>query len=378
MTRLSCKLRASMITLMGSVVIFLSNSSNAQLPNDVIKIGVIVPLTGSTGQWGFSTKEGAVLAVEEVNSHGGIKSKKLELVVVDDQCSSAKGIKETQELIKSVKPIAILGAVCSGVTLAIAPLADKHGVVLISPASTSPAITNSGNYIFRVIPSDQLRAKVFAEYIYSQTHKRVSVLYIDNDGGRGSQLAFVESFTKLGGQIVLSEAYPENAQTVEPQWKKVIHQTPDAVVIISYPMDTPIVLKNARDIKVEIPLFFQTEALDDPKVFEQTGDTSEGITFIIPSPPTGTQVERFKKKFKQKYGKAPGTFAAEAYDVVMLIAHVVRTSTEITSEALRIGLENIDNFSGASGAIAFDENGDVVKPMSIIRISNGVKEVVKN
>jgi branched-chain amino acid transport system substrate-binding protein len=333
-----------------------------------IRIGAILPLTGSAAQWGIPPRDAALLAVEEVNSRGGIKGRKIVLEVEDDKCEAAVGVSAAQKILTSGKPLAVLGAVCSSVTLAIAPIFESNTIVLISPASTSPLITNAGNYIFRVIPTDALRGKVFAEYVYSIGHRNVSLLYINNDGGLGNQKTFAENFHRLGGKILSVEAYPQDTRDVRAQLTKIKQQKPDAVVIVSYPDDTPIVLRQAQELSVGAPLFFQTEALDDPAVIQRAGNAAEGATYILPAKPEGGATDAFATKYRQKYGRDPETFASEGYDVVMLVAKILEEAAEPSSDALKVGLYETKNYPGASGTITFDQNGDVIKPMAIKRI----------
>lgn len=338
---------------------------------DGIKVGAILPLTGSAAQWGVPARDAALMAVDEVNAKGGIKGRKLQLEIEDDRCDPTTGVSAAQKILASGKPIAFLGAVCSSVTLAVAPIAESNKVVLISPASTNPDITNAGDYVFRVIPTDALRGKVFAEYVYSQGHKNVSLLYINNDGGAGNQKTFAENFERVGGKILSSEAYPQDTRDVRSQLTKIKAQKPDALVVVSYPDDTPIVMRQAQELAIGVPLFFQTEALDDPAVIQKAGSAAEGATYILPAKPKGASADAFANDYKKKYGRDPETFAAESYDVIKLMASILEGGPEISSEALKAGLYKTQNYSGASGTITFDQNGDVIKPMAIKRITNG-------
>jgi branched-chain amino acid transport system substrate-binding protein len=342
---------------------------------NTITIGAVLPLTGGSAQWGIPPRNAALLAVDQANAKGGIKGRKIALEIEDDQCEPAPGVAATQKILASRKPIAILGAVCSSVTLAIAPIAESNRVVLISPASTTPLLTNAGDYIFRVIPTDALRGKVFADYVYAHGYKRVSCLYINNDGGLGNQKTFSESFQKLGGQIISVDAYPQDTQDVRTQLTKIKAARPDAVLIVSYPDDTPIVLRQAAELKLGLPLFFQTEALDDPAVIQRAGAAAEGATYILPAKPTGPAADDFVRAYRERYGKDPETFAAEGYDVIMLIFNILNASPALTSDALKDGLYHTQGYAGASGTISFDRNGDVIKPMAIKQIKD-LKPVV--
>jgi len=342
-----------------------------------IRIGAILPLTGSAAQWGTPPRDAALLAVEEINAQGGIRGKKIRLEIDDDKCEPTAGVSAMQKILSTGKPIAILGAVCSSVTLAVAPIAESNKVVLISPASTRPLITKAGDYIFRVIPSDALRGKVFAEYVYSLGHKKVSLLYINNEGGLGNQKVFSETFQKLGGSVVSADVYPQDTRDVRAQLTKIKQQKPDALVVVSYPDDTPIVMRQAQELKLGVPLFFQTEALDDPAVIQKAGNAAEGATYILPAKPEGPSVDGFAGKYKQKYGRDPELFAAEGYDVVMLIAKILENSADISPDALKGALYKTQNYRGGSGTITFDGNGDVVKPMAIKIIGKGKTKIVK-
>lgn len=339
---------------------------------DAIKVGAILPLTGSAAQWGVPARDAALMAVDEVNAKGGIKGRKIQLEIEDDRCDPTTGVSAAQKILASGKPIAFLGAVCSSVTLAVAPIAESNKVILVSPASTNPDITTAGDYVFRVIPTDALRGKVFAEYVYSQGYKNVSLLYINNDGGAGNQKTFAEYFEKAGGRILSSEAYPQDTRDVRAQLTKIKAQKPDALVVVSYPDDTPIVMRQAQELALGVPLFFQTEALDDPAVIQKAGSAAEGATYILPARPEGASADAFANDYKKKYGRDPETFAAESYDIIRLIASILENAPEVSSsEALKAGLYKTQNYLGASGTITFDQNGDVIKPMAIKRIVDG-------
>jgi branched-chain amino acid transport system substrate-binding protein len=136
------------------------------------------------------------------------------------------------------------------------------------------------------------------------------------------------------------------------------------------------VLRQAAELKLGLPLFFQTEALDDPAVIRRAGAAAEGATYILPAKPTGAAADDFARSYRERYGKAPELFAAEAYDVVMLIFNILNASPALTPDALKDGLYRTQGYAGASGMISFDQNGDVLKPMAIKQIKDGKPVVV--
>ena len=343
----------------------------------VVSIGAVLTLTGSSAQWGIAPRDALLMAADEINARGGISHRKVELHIEDDQCQPATAVSATQKILAAHKPLAIVGAICSSATLAVAPIAERDHVVLISPASTNPQITNSGDYIFRTIPSDAFRGKVFAEYVFSQGHKRVSVLYINNDGGAGNQQSFSENFRALGGAIASVDAYPADAQDLRAQLSKIKQQDSDAVLVVSYPGDTPLVLRQAFELGLRKPLFFQTEALDDPAVLAKAGKAANGVTYILPAQAEGSAAQTFSQNYKTRYLRDPELFAAEGYDSLMLIAKALENVSDPTPDTLKAALYKIQNYPGASGTISFDANGDVSKPMVVKRIENGRSIVVR-
>jgi branched-chain amino acid transport system substrate-binding protein len=347
------------------------SSTPAVSQSNAITIGVILPLSGDAAHWGIPVRDGAELAVEEINNGGGINGRKLALAIEDDRCQPAEGVGAFNRL---TNVQAVLGAVCSGVTLAIAPHAEARQTVLISPASTSPKVTDAGDFIFRVIPSGSLRGKIFAEYIFNERSlRRLAVLYINNEGGIGGATAFKTRFAQLGGTVVFEEGYPPGATDLRAPLAKIKEANPDGLLAGSYPPDTVVLLKQMRELGLRLPVFLTTEAVQNPEVLREAGEAANGAVYILAAPPTGAAPERFVKSFEARFKRPPELFAAEGYDIVRLVhrAVVAAKGATISGPALRDYLYGVRNYAGASGVITFDKNGDVVKPYAIKTIDGG-------
>lgn len=346
----------------------------------VIKIGAILPLTGDNAQWGIPPRKGAELAIKEINATGGIKGKKLVLLAEDTRCEPGAGVSAFNKLLAVRGLKVMLGGVCSSVTLATAPIAEKNRIILISPASTNPKITEAGYYVFRVIPSDAFRGKIFAEYLFNDLKIRsVALLYINNEGGVGNRNAFMHRFTELGGKILLDESYEQDATDMRSQIAKTKASKAEALIVVSYLGDTPLIMKQSKELGLALPLYFQTEAVEDPNVLRAAGNASEGATYILPAPAEGERPEKFSKMYVDKYSSKPELFAAEAYDAIHLIADAINAPKEayISTDQIREYLYGVKNYSGASGTITFDSNGDVQKPMAIKKIKEGKPMLIK-
>ena len=343
-------------------ILFLLIGCNQKNKN-TIKVGAILPLTGDAAQWGIPPNRGALLAIDEINAKGGINGKKLELITEDSRCSPSLGVAGINKLLTVNRPVAILGAICSSVTLAISPIAEKNKIVLISPASTNPKISYAGQYIFRDIPSDELRGKVFAQYVYSKGLRKGAILYINNDGGKGNEETFKHYFESVGGKILINESYMPQAQSVKTQLTKIREVNPEFLMVVSYPRDAVIVLHDISEIKFKKPLFFQTEVLDDPTVLKNAGETANGVIYITYAKANNKVSEDFRRAYKKKYNAEPELFSSEAYDAIFLISDALKFD-----QSIKDYLYNVKDYQGASGTLAFDKNGDVIKPLAIKKI----------
>ncbi len=356
------------------IIIFFTCCNDAG--KDKIVIGAILPLTGDAAPWGDAPMKAAQLAVEEINNVGGINGKMIELIVEDGGCDPQMGVAAVNKLISANKPIAIVGAVCSGNTLAIAPIVEKNKIVLISPASTQPSISEAGDYIFRVIPSDEYRTKVFAEYIASEGYKNIGMIYINNEPGKSAEQNFIKYFKENGGEVVISEGYLPDATEVKTQLTKIRNSKPELLLALSQVNDAVIVLRNAKELNIDIPIYFLSEAIDDPTVVENAGDAIEGVTYITFAEADNTVNKHFEEAFKNKYGIEPATFAPEAYDAVYILSKTLGSLDDQASEDFVQALYGIKDFEGASGIITFNKDGDVLKPLAIKKINQLSPQVI--
>lgn len=154
-----------------------------QQEQEDIKIGVLITYTGGLGPIGEGMANGAKLAAMEINNKGIIKGKNITLIIEDTETDPAKAAEAARKLIDIDKVQVIIGGVSSSETLAIAPYAEKSKVVMISPSSTNPKITEAGEYIFRVVPSDLLQGEAIAKLALAKNYAKAVMLVENNDYG---------------------------------------------------------------------------------------------------------------------------------------------------------------------------------------------------
>lgn len=337
-----------------------------------IKIGAILPLTGEAALYGESIKKGIDLGVMQINELGGIQDKKISIIYEDSKALPADGVSALRKLIDVQKVSVIIGDAVSSVTLAIAPIAEKDKVVILSPLSSSPAITNAGDFIFRNVPSDLFQGKVAAYFsIKDQSWHSLAILYINNDYGVGLRDTFSSVVETLGGKIVASEAYEQGSTDFRTQLSKIKQANPEVVFVIGY-REAAQILVQAKEIRLKARIL-GTGLFEDPEIIKVAKNAAEEVFYTIPqytSDSLNPIIREFVKAFKERNGSEPDIISAYGYDAIRIMAFAMSKS-KLTSETIKDQLYNIKDFEGVTGKISFDENGDIIQPMGVKIIKEG-------
>jgi branched-chain amino acid transport system substrate-binding protein len=180
------------VVILFLVVVF----SCVEQKSENVKIGVILPLTGTYANLGKDVKNGIELAKWTYQFSRKEVNEDIELIYLDDKSSSVGGVSAIQNLIFKENPVAIIGGISSTTTMAIAPIAEKNKIVLISPTASSPQISDIGEYIFRVCASDLQEGIKMAQYLASENVDRIGIVYVENDYGQGLYNAFMSALSE--------------------------------------------------------------------------------------------------------------------------------------------------------------------------------------
>lgn len=339
-----------------------------------IKIGAILPLTGDAASWGAMGKEGIDLAIDDINHKGGIKSKKLRVIYEDTRAKPSQGVNAVQKLITVDKVTVIIGDIVSATTLAIAPVAEKNKVVILSPTASAPKISEAGDFIFRIWPSDIVEGTVIANFAYKDMNFRnIAILYINNDYGIALKDVFRKVFTTLGGQIATSIGYNPDEIDFRSHLSKINKTDPDAIYLVSYYKDAALVFNQAKEMGIK-KQFLGSTALEEPKLLEICGNAADGVIYPMSTGYNADSpeivVQQFKKKFRAKYSKDPGFVAAQCYDAVKIIAWAIEKAGNKGYKIQKV-LSTLEGYKGITGETSFDEKGDVIKPTIIKYIKDG-------
>lgn len=370
--KIAAKFLILIILSAGSLVMF--QSCNKQ-GGDEILIGEYASLTGSEATFGQSSHNGLELAVEEVNSKGGILGKKIKLVTEDNQGKPSETQTVVQKLINRDKVVAVVGEVASSRSKAGAPICQAAKIPMITPASTNPEVTTIGDYIFRVCFIDPFQATVMSKFaLNSMKVKKVAVL-IDQKNAYSTGLAdnFRKVFTDLGGEIVEEQKYSNGDKDFKAQLTSIKAKDPEAVFIPGYYTDVNLISIQAREIGLNC-LLFGSDGWESEKLTEgKAKDALEGSFFSThvsaddPSP----QIQNFKIKYKEKYGKEPDAMSFLAYDAGMILFDAIKRAGDTSGEKIRNELSKTKDFQGVTGIITINDQRNAVKPAVVLEIKDG-------
>lgn len=362
------------VVIIGGVIYYFTKDKNLK-DKEVVKVGVLLPLTGPVSEPGNNVLKGINIVIEKYNLQN---KPKIKLFVEDSKANPKDGLLAYNKLTKIDNVKIILGDLISSVTLAIAPLADKEQIIILAPGSSNPNIKNSGEYIFRNWVSDDFDGKVMANYIYkNHTFRNIALIYLNNDYGIGLKDAFNKSFSELGGKIVYEDSY--NPETID--FKSLILKIPsktDAIYLPGNPKENAILIKQLNELNVRKPLFSNI-SVDNNDFINIAKGKFDSIIYTTPFfDPTSddSQIKDFNIIFKNKFGYLPDVTAAHGFDAASILINAL-TKCNFDLSLLKDSLYKVQNFSGITGLTSFDNNGDVIKDLMIKVIkSDGTKYTI--
>jgi branched-chain amino acid transport system substrate-binding protein len=332
-----------------------------------IKIGAVLPLTGDGAKYGEEARNGIELALED------IKDLKIKVVYEDDQGTVNGAINAFNKLVESVKVPIIIGPMYSSTALAVAPLGEKKKVVIFSPSASSPELTKAGDYFFRNWPSDVYEGGEMARFAYNNLNlKTIAILSVNLDYGVGLIKVFEKVFKSLGGQILTIEYYDQGATDFRTQLSKIKSLNPEAIYLPGYYTEIGLILRQAKEMGLKTK-FLSCVGFDNPKVLEIAGNAAEGVIFARPyyDPESkNPMVKTFVERFRQRFGRDPGIYAAHSYDALKIVVTAIKKGG-YSADGIKSALYSIKNFPGVTGNTSFDENGDVEKPIQIMKVKHG-------
>ena len=346
----------------------------------VIKIGAVFPMTGDVATFGESSKNAVNIALEEVNSKGGILGKQVEVIFEDDSNTPANSANAIQKLISNDKVVAVIGSVSSKSSIAMGPIATQNKIPMISPTSTNPKVTtDGGEYVFRACFIDPFQGTVLAKFS-TQTlkAKTAAVLYdVSNDYSKGLGDYFKSGFEKLGGQVLAMESYNAGDQDFNAQLTKIKPLNPEVILLADYYNTIGLIAKQARALGITAT-FVGGDGWDSSDLYKVGGDAIDGGYFSNHYSPddTAPMVVEFRKSYEAKYGKTPDALAALAYDAAKILFAAIEKAGSTDGEKIKDAMK-ATNLEVVSGKITFDQDRNPIKSAVIIKVVKDKYEFVE-
>jgi len=358
-----------LILIIAALAVSLIVTQTKKEPEE-IKIGAIFALTGDAAMYGESAKNGLELAIEELNKK--LLDKKITVVYEDNQGDPSKAVSSFQKLADVDKVKYIIGPLGTPEVLAVAPIAEKKKIIILTPTSSGPQLTQAGDYIFRNCMSDLIEGAALAEFVFKELKTRTAgILYINNDYGIGLRDAFKKRFDVLGGEILAEESFRRGDTDFRTQLLKIKFKNPRVLLLTGY-AEMGRILKQARELGIEIQVV-STSNFEMPEILEIAGNAAENIYYTYQGFDIESEeevVKKFTNSYRAKYNKDPDIFAALTYDAMKILAKAIeRGGTDV--ENVKKELYGIKNFIGVTGKTSFDKNGDVIKPIGIKKVEDG-------
>jgi branched-chain amino acid transport system substrate-binding protein len=336
-----------------------------------VNIGVDLELSGPLAQYGKWSKQAMEIALDDVNAAGGIRGRRVELLIEDNQSTPNGAVAAFNKLVTVHKVPVIIGFIGSSQAMACAPIAERTKTVLFSTAAATPALTQAGDYVFRCRVNGVLEVSEMARFAYRELGIRtLGIIHVNTDYGTSYRDILVREFERLGGKVVDVEAYNQGATDVRSQLAKLNNAHPQAVYMVGHITECGYVLKQARELGVHTR-WLSANAIEGPQVVQIAGRAANGVIYSAPRyDPSDRQARHFDQEYYRRFGEHSEMFGAHAYDAVMLAAKAIQEGG-YTADGIRAALHRVRDYAGVSGETTFDRNGDVVKPIWFKTIRNG-------
>jgi len=335
---------------------------------DTVAIGAVFPLSGPVAFYGNESRDGALLAIEEINNAGGLLGKRLTLIAEDDEGDGAKAVNAFTKLTTRDRVGFVIGSSTSGATMAMTSLAQQSRVILNSPSATNIAVTKAGDYVFRACFIDPFQGVVGADFAFDTLRsRRAAVLYdAGADYNTGLADAFKRQFRSVGGQVVADEAYQTGDVDFNAQITRIRAANPDVVYLPNYYNDVALQARQLRAQGVTCALIGGDgwdSLIDNAGDEVLNGFWSAGFAADTTDP----KGVAFVRAYQARFNKPASQFAALGYDTLMLIADGIKAANSFDTAAVKNAMARI-NGSYVTGNIRFDSDRNPIKGAAILEI----------
>lgn len=343
-----------------------STDSSTETSTETVKIGFIGPLTGDYAVYGVGQRNSAQLAIEEYNALGGTQ---FELVYEDSQGDATSAVNAYNKLVDSDGVVAILGAVLSGETAAVTSASEEAGTPIISASATAVEATTPYN-AFRGCFTDPMQAEAMASEAIALGYTSAGIIYnVDSDYSVGLTDSFTAQFESEGGTVVIAEGYSDGDKDFNSQLTNILNAGVDCLYVPNYYSDNALIAQQAAELGLDVQLL-GGDGWDGVIAVSEDTSSFEGALFTNGYSPDDESIQEYITKYTEAYGEEPNNFAFLAYDATYALLYAYDNAETKDNEGIVAAMYATD-YDGILGNLTFDENGDPVREISIVTVSDG-------
>ena len=359
-------------------------SAGPVLAADTIKIGAVLAVTGPASFLGAPEAKTLEMLVEETNAKGGINGKKIELIIKDTGASPEKAVSFAKQLIDEEKVFAIIGPSTSGETMAIKNIAEESKTILLSCAAAEVIVNPVAKYVFKTPQMDKDAVLKIFETMKKLGITKIGVLSSNTGFGKAGKAQIEKLAPEQGIQILVNEVYDKAATDLSAEVTKLKAANAQALINWSIEPAQSIVIKNARQIGLTIPIF-QSHGFGNINYCRLCGPAAEGVIFpagrllvadtLSDKNPQKALLMDYTKKYEAKYKEDVSTFGGHAYDAFLILEKAMKEAGPgADKEKVRTAIENIKGLVGTAGIFNFsptDHNGLDINAFEMLTVKDG-------
>ena len=348
-----------------------------------IKVGAILSVTGPASFLGAPEAKTLEMLVAETNKKGGILGHKIELIIKDSGGNPEKAFSFAKQLIEEDKVFAIIGPSTSGETMKIKAVAEAGKTILLSCAAAEAIVNPVAKWVFKTPQKDSDAVIKIFQQMKKMKISKIGVLSGNTGFGNAGKGQIEKLAPEHGITIAANEVYDAKASDLTAEVTKIKAADVQAIINWSVVPAQAIVIKNARQIGLTIPIF-QSHGFGNIKYVEAAGAAAEGVLFpagrllvadVLPkSHPQKALLVEYAKEYKARYKEEPSTFGGHAYDAFVILAKAIEQAKGTDKEAVRTAIENLKGVVGTGGIFNFsptDHNGLNVDAFEMLTVKNG-------
>jgi branched-chain amino acid transport system substrate-binding protein len=357
--------------------------SVAGVGQNTVKIGVITSLTGSLAAFGEAHKNGYSIALDEINTKGGVLGKKVELDFYDDQSKPDQAVQGVSKLVDQDHVTMLLGAYSSENTKAIINPVTTHQIPLLIPTATADNVMDSKSpWVFRICAGANDYAKATIEFLkHNGNPKTMAIVYEKTNFGQANMQAMQEAAKAAGINVVASEEYEAKAPDYKAVLRRVKDKNPDVIYFCSYLLDATTLMRQSQEVDFN-PKYYTSAgtgfaAAEFPTAKGAGKNAEYTITvsqWLADGPWPGSK--EFDAEYFKRTSTHPQYHAMQAYQTLLTTAQAINNAKSLDATKVRDALKNINLKTSAFGPIKFDANGQNQHVVLITQVQGGKYVVV--